>query len=110
MRMPRPALIALLFVAAGVRADFNCNVGVEFHADGPLRSCVLNGDHRLYAESGEALTCANGARAELHRDGTLASCILAHPARLQGHECAAGSRVEFNADGRLLQCKKNESG
>lgn len=105
-----PALAAALLLAGAVRADFNCNVGVDFYESGPLRSCVLNGDHRLYAESGEALICANGGRAQLHRDGTLASCILSRPARLQERECAAGSRVEFAADGRLLQCKKNESG
>jgi hypothetical protein len=104
------ALVAGLVFAAGVSAELNCNVGVEFHDGGPLRSCVLNGDHHLYTASGEALTCADGTRASLHRDGKLASCTLARPARLEGQDCPAGAQVEFAGDGRLLHCKKNPSG
>jgi hypothetical protein len=108
-RVPRLAGAGVLLMAAAARGDFNCNVGIEFYVDGPLRSCVLNGDHRLYASSGEPLTCADGAPARLHRDGRLSGCTLARPARLQGQDCPAGARVEFAADGNLLQCKKNNS-
>lgn len=98
-------LLGLLSPLQGARAELNCNVGIEFHDDGRLRSCVLNGDHRLYTESGVALTCADGRRLEHHRDGTLAVCTLASPVNLDGQRCDAGDVVRFDAAGRLLQCK-----
>ena len=104
------AVAAASLLAGVARADFNCNVGVDFYESGPLRSCVLNGDHRLYTRSGDVLVCADGKRAWLYRDGVLASCTLAGAARLEGHDCPQGAGVEFAADGHLLQCKKNQSG
>lgn len=103
------AVVALLW-AGSVGAQLNCNVGIEFRDDGRLRACVLNGHHRIYTESGVAVTCADGARLEQHRDGTLERCTLAAPAVLDDRQCAAGSQVVFGTDGRLLHCKAGPSG
>ena len=103
-------LCAGVLLSLSAHAELNCNVGIEFHDDGRLRSCVLNGDHRIHTESGIALTCAHGQRLEHHRDGTLAECTLAKPARLDDRQCAAGDVVRFDAAGRLLHCKARKSG
>ncbi len=102
--------VVLAILAGAARADLNCNAGIEFYPQGPVRGCVLNGHHRIHTEHGVAVTCADGRRLEQHADGTLARCTLAQPARLDGQDCAAGSEVEFAADGAMLRCKQNNPG
>ena len=51
---------AALFVAASARAELNCNAGIEFHPDGGIKRCNLNGHHTLYTARGERVTCMNG--------------------------------------------------
>ncbi len=97
-------LSALIMVGATAFAQLNCNVGVQFYANGGIKGCNLNGHHRLYAASGLALTCANGHEAELYPDGRLKSCTLAQPLSTADRRCVAGSRLELNPDGTLKRC------
>lgn len=85
-------------------AQLNCNVGVEFYPGGAIRSCVLNGHHRMHTALGQPLTCANGHPAVLYENGRLRSCLLAQPLTSGPLPCAAGHRVEFRPDGTPTGC------
>ncbi|MGH7279322.1 MAG: hypothetical protein ACREJG_11630 [Candidatus Rokuibacteriota bacterium] len=85
-------------------AQLNCNVGVGFYPGGALRSCVLNGHHRMHTALGQSLTCANGHTAVLYENGRLQSCLLAQPLTSSSLPCETGSRVEFRPDGTLTGC------
>ncbi len=96
---------AIVFVNASVvHADYNCNAGVEFYADGAFRRCVLNGNHRLTLRSGLTLVCANGEEIEDHPQGQVRRCTLAEPLENEGPECIEGTRVELDTAGVLLAC------
>jgi hypothetical protein len=109
----RTAVAVLLWLLAGsgpLRAEPNCNVGVEFHPSGGVRACVLNGHHRLHTERAGPITCADGTRVEQHADGTLARCTLLEPARVEGQDCARGAVVRFAPDGALARCAHETPG
>jgi hypothetical protein len=101
------AVLALILVGTGAVAQLNCNVGVEFYVDGGIKSCNLNGNHRIYNARGQPLTCLNGYRLVQYPDGRLQSCTLAEPARFDATLCARLSVVEFNPDGTLRKCVRS---
>lgn len=103
-------LLCLLAGTGALRAEPNCNVGIEFHPSGGVRACVLNGHHRLHTERAGPITCADGTRLEQHADGTLARCTLLEPARLEGQDCARGAVVRFAPDGALARCMHEPAG
>lgn len=103
-------LIALFVPGLGAEAQLNCNVGIDFYANGGIRRCILNGDHRIYTEGGVPISCADGKPLEQHPDGTLARCTLRHPARLDGSDCPARAEVSFDEHGRLKQCRQKSPG
>lgn len=85
------------------RAQLNCDVGVEFYPGGAIRSCTLNGHHRIHTARGE-LTCASGHAAVLYEDGRLKSCVLARPLTWGSLSCEAGRRLELGPDGEPTGC------
>jgi hypothetical protein len=100
----------ILAVASGVvpvSAQVNCNPGVEFYDEGPLKRCNLNGNHRLYTDRGDVVVCADGHPLVQFLDGRLQSCTLAEPSVIAGARCEAMARVEFDADGNLRSCREN---
>jgi|GEM_PF-2023039 len=86
-------------------AQLNCDVGVEFYPGGPIRSCTLNGHHRIHTARGEPLTCASGHTAVLYEDGRLKSCVLAQPLTWGPLPCGAGHRLEIGPDGEPTACR-----
>ncbi len=106
----RIVVFMILAVASGVvpvSAQLNCNPGVEFYDEGPLKRCNLNGDHRLYTDRGDVVVCADGYPLVQFLDGRLRSCTLAEPSVIAGERCEALARVEFGADDSLRSCRKN---
>lgn len=102
--LPLSALVlALGAPAAG--AQVNCEAGVQFYANGGVKSCVLTGHHQFYTRRGSRLLCAHGKTLEQHVDGKLKSCILKDTRKVDGRDCAAGAKIEFDTRGRLLACK-----
>ncbi len=100
-------LAVLGLVGSGGRpahAQLNCNVGVDFYPGGAIRSCNLNGDHRIHTALGQPLTCANGHVLVQYENGRLQSCVLAQPLTSGSLRCPAGSRVELQPDGTLARC------
>lgn len=102
-------MLALILVGAGAVAQLNCNVGVEFYADGGIgiKDCNLNGNHRIYNARGQPLTCLNGYRLVQYPDGRLQSCTLAEPVSFDATLCTRLSVVEFNPDGTLRKCVRS---
>lgn len=86
-------------------AELNCNVGIEFHPDGGIKRCRLNGHHTLHTAKGDRLTCMNGFELVKYPDGRLQSCTLLEPSTFDDVQCAARSRVELDHDGNLMRCK-----
>ena len=106
----RVAIVASLLAASGATyAELNCNVGIEFHAAGGVRACLLNGHHRLHTRFAGAITCADATRVEQHPDGVLARCTLFEPARLEGQDCPQGAIVRFAASGAFVRCGRENS-
>ncbi|MGH7366269.1 MAG: hypothetical protein ACREKQ_15515 [Candidatus Rokuibacteriota bacterium] len=98
--------LGLLLAPAGpARAQLNCNVGVEFYPGGAIRSCTLNGHHRIHTARGEPLTCASGHAAVLYEDGRLKGCVLARPLTWGPLSCAAGQRLDLGPDGEPTGCR-----
>ena len=86
------------------RAQLNCDVGVDFYPGGAVRSCTLNGHHRIQTARGEPLTCASGHTAVLYEDGRLKSCVLARPVAWRALSCETGHRLELGPDGEPTGC------
>ena len=86
-------------------AQLNCNVGVEFYPDGDIKSCNLNGNHRIYITPGQAVVCADGHIATQYPDGRLKSCTLAAAFAYDSSRCAVRSRIEFERDGKVSKCE-----
>ncbi len=106
----RIVVFMILAVASGVvpvSAQVNCNPGVAFYDEGPLKSCNLNGDHRLYTDSGDVVVCADSYPLVQFLNGRLRSCTLAEPSVIAGTRCEALAHVEFGSDGGLRSCLKN---
>jgi len=99
------AVVGLL-ASLPVRAELNCNAGIEFHADGGIKRCNLNGHHTLHTAKGDRLTCMNGHALVKYPDGRLQSCTLLEPTMFDDVPCAAQSRVELDHDGHLLRCNQ----
>lgn len=99
-------LVALL-AAAPARAELNCNAGIEFHPEGGIKRCNLNGHHTLHTAKGERLTCMNGHDVVKFPDGRLESCTLLEASSLGGVQCAARSEVELDHDGNLVRCNQS---
>ena len=94
-----------MFLPAVAAAQLNCNVGVEFYPEGGIKSCKLNGDHRVYTAQGRAVTCADGYVAVQFPGGRLKSCTLAATFVYDARPCTAGSRIEFSLDGTVSKCE-----
>ena len=99
------ALVAILGVTT-VSAQVNCNPGIEFYDNGPLKSCNLNGNHRLHTLRGDVIVCADSHLLVQFPDGRLQSCTITEPSVIAGVRCEAPARVEFAADGSLRSCRK----
>ena len=105
----RGALLAATLVVTGLTgplaAQLNCNAGVEFHANGSIKRCELNGHHRFYLPDGSRVGCADGSTAELYPDGKLERCRLLEPQKFDARPCEAGSLVELAREGRVRGCR-----
>jgi hypothetical protein len=102
-------VIALAYVigATPASAQLNCNPGIEFYHDGPVKQCNLNGDHRLHTPRGDVIVCANGHALVQFRDGRLRSCTVKDTLVIAGERCEAPAEVELAPDGSLLSCRKS---
>ena len=104
------AVLAGIAMALGVStasAQPNCNPGIEFYPEGPLKQCNLNGNHRLYTVRGDVVVCADGHPLVQFLDGRLQSCTLAATPVVAGVRCEAPARLELAADGSVLSCRKS---
>lgn len=97
-------LTGCLLASVPARAELNCNVGIEFHPGGGIKSCTLNGHHTLHTVKGDRLTCMDGHELNKYPDGRLESCTILDAQRFGHVECDAQSRVEFDHDGNLVSC------
>jgi hypothetical protein len=98
-------MLGLATLSGVAWAQVNCNIGIEFYPSGAIKSCNLNGHHRLYALRGQPLTCADGHRLELFPDGKLKSCTLAVTLVFDARHCQAGSRLELDQNGTPTTCE-----
>jgi hypothetical protein len=87
-------------------AQLNCNPGIDFYDNGPMKQCNLNGDHRLYTVRGDVVVCGNGHPLVQFPDGRLRSCTLVDTSVIAGVRCDAPARIEIAHDGGLLGCVK----
>ncbi len=106
LRGPRvfTALALIVFSYTAV-AELNCNVGIEFYPSGGIKSCMLNGNHRIYTARGQPLTCADGHVLVQYPDGKLKSCVLAESVTFDTVRCDRLSRVELGSDGAVKKCE-----
>ena len=93
-----------LLASAPARAELNCNVGIEFHPGGGIKSCTLNGHHTLHTAKGDRLTCMNGHELIKYPNGRLESCTILESQMFDDVKCDAQGRVEFDHDGNLVSC------
>jgi len=98
-------VLGLSLVIPPAEAQVNCEAGIEFYANGGIKSCVLTGNHQVYTQQGVRIICAHGTTMALHPDGKLKSCSLKEAQRFEKQQCAAGTRAEFDGNGRLLACR-----
>jgi hypothetical protein len=99
--------LATILGAMPASAQLNCNPGIEFYDDGPLKQCNLNGDHRLHMVRGDVIVCANGYPLVQFPDGRLQSCTVNDISVIAGERCDARTWVELAPDGSLLSCRKS---
>jgi hypothetical protein len=96
----------LLGLLAGpALAQLNCNAGVEFHPDGGIKRCQLNGRHQFYTNIGARLVCRDGADAWQYPDGRIRRCTLGETYRSGDARCEAPAVIELSSDGHLLRCE-----
>jgi len=101
--------LAMTVGATTASAQVNCNPGIEFYAEGPLKQCNLNGNHRLYTARGDVVVCADGYSLVQFADGRLQSCTVTHTQTILSERCEAPARLELAADGSLRGCHKIKS-
>ncbi len=99
------ALVAILGMTT-VSAQVNCNPGIAFYDNGPVKSCNLNGNHRLYTVRGDIVVCADGHSLMQFPDGRLQSCTVTDTTLIAGERCEAPARLELAPDGSLRSCQK----
>ncbi len=99
------ALVAILGMTT-VSAQVNCNPGIEFYDNGPVKSCNLNGNHRLHTVRGDVVVCADGHPLVQFPDGRLQSCTVTDTTLIAGERCEAPARVELARDGSLRSCQR----
>jgi hypothetical protein len=104
---PPVAGLFTALVMSAATAQLNCNPGIEFYAEGPIKACNLNGNHRLYTVRGDVVVCADGHPLVQFPDGRLQSCTVAEPSVIAGERCDASSRVVLASDGALESCRKS---
>lgn len=106
----RAAIVAAVFVCAlgalPASAQLNCNPGIEFYENGPVKQCNLNGHHRLYTVRGDVVVCADGHPLVQFPDGRLRSCTVFDTSVIAGERCEGPARVELTHDGSLSGCLK----
>lgn len=100
------AALVLTGYGLDLAAQVNCNVGVEHYPDGPLKQCVLNGNHTFHTAKGHRVTCTDGKSLVQHRSGAVSSCSIDKPHRFGELRCEAPARVEFDAGGELTACRR----
>lgn len=100
------AILAIASLVAPASAQVNCNPGVEFYDEGPLKRCNLNGNHRLHTVRGDVVVCADGHPLVQFPDGRLKSCTVNDTSVIAGERCDAPAEVELAPDGRLRECRK----
>ena len=100
------ASMTVLLGAPMVSAQLNCNPGIEFYEEGPIKQCNLNGNHRLYTVRGDVVICADGNPLVQFPDGRLRSCTVAEPSVIGGERCDAPARIEIAPDGALRSCDR----
>lgn len=99
--------MAMAMVTAPASAQLNCNPGIEFYAEGPIKQCNLNGNHRLYTVRGDVVVCADGHTLVQFPDGRLRSCTVAEALVIAGERCDPSARVELAPDGALESCNNS---
>ena len=104
---PGAATLVLVLAAAPAAAQLNCNPGIEFYAEGPIKQCNLNGNHRLHTVRGDVVVCADGHPLVQFPDGRLRSCTVAEPSTIAGRRCDAPARIDLAPDGTLERCRKS---
>jgi len=106
-----PTICAALIVVLSIGlspiavAELNCNVGIEFYSNGGVKSCNLNGNHRLYTAQGQQLVCSNGYVLVQYPSGELKSCTILAALIIDSVQCDRLSRVELTPDGTILRCE-----
>ena len=100
------AVTTVLGVASAL-AQPNCNPGIEFYDDGPMKQCNLNGNHRLHTVRGDVVVCADSHSLVQFPNGRLQSCTVSDIAVIAGERCEAPARVELAPDGSLRSCRKS---
>jgi hypothetical protein len=98
------AILAVAGHARPAQAQLNCNAGIDFYPGGAIRSCVLNGHHRIHTARGVPVACADGHPLVQYENGRLESCTLATALTADSRRCEAGQRAEFDPDGALARC------
>ena len=100
-------LIVVLSIVLSPRAvaELNCNAGIEFYADGGIKTCNLNGNHQLYTAQGQRLVCSNGYALVQYPGGELKSCTISVAFTIDSVECGRLSQVELKPDGTIVRCQ-----
>ncbi len=99
------ALAVFVVGTASLNAQMQCRGGtIVFYPDGPVKSCEIEGVHRLRMEPGW-IKCASGHVMTRHPNGRLESCTLAEAASFDPQSCPAGSRITFNDDRGFDACE-----
>lgn len=107
-----PRALAYVFAAVGVvsyghvGAQLNCNAGIEFYPEGGIKSCNLNGHHRINTAHGEQVTCWSDHHISLYPNGRIQSCTVGAPYTIGDTQCEAGAVIDFDKDGKPLSCTR----
>ena len=103
------AIIGLAFWTHAA-AQVNCNVGIEFYPSGAIKSCELNGDHRIWVKEGQPVTCVNGKTLTNYPGGKLQSCFIGEPHVFGEVRCQGSNRVVFDEAGNVVSCNASKPG
>lgn len=106
LAVPPVFVVVFVLAASPAWAQLNCNPGIEFYAEGPIKQCNLNGNHRLHTVRGDVVVCADGHALVQFPDGRLRSCAIAESSTIAGRRCDAPARIDLARDGTLESCRK----
>lgn len=99
------ALAGLFFVPRAALA-LQCHVGtIDYHPQGGIKSCQIEGNHQFWTAQGAALVCRSGYVVTQYPDGEKESCTIAKPYSAGGARCEVSSRLELDRDGNIRKCE-----